>query len=154
MWLENGWLWEWWHCQHSKGPRYAARELNESEIINTKEESGCDKKDKDVSETVKVPVNLTLKDMSEIFQKTESENCPVGRILKIVSRFLSPGYSIKQYSKYSLLWRYFTEVIKVPSRLIGGYGDLGLDLTQFKTLKTVFSIWKWKGREIWRLFSF
>lgn len=89
MWLEDGWLWEWWHCQHPRDPRYAARELNENEI-NTKEKSGCDKKDKDVSEAVKVQVNLTLKDMSEIFQNTESANCPVGRILKIVLRFLVP----------------------------------------------------------------
>lgn len=47
-------------------------ELNEGEIINKNEETGCDKRDKDVSEEVKLPVNLALKDLSEIFQNTES----------------------------------------------------------------------------------
>lgn len=47
-------------------------ELNEGEIINKNEGTGCDKRDKDVSEEVKLPVNLTLKDLSEIFQNIES----------------------------------------------------------------------------------
>lgn len=36
------------------------------------EETGYDKRDKDVSEEVKLPLNLTLKDLSEIFQNIES----------------------------------------------------------------------------------
>lgn len=46
-------------------------ELNEGEIIN-KNETGCDKRDKDVSEEVKLPINLASKDLSEIFQNIES----------------------------------------------------------------------------------
>lgn len=47
-------------------------ELNEGEIIKKSEETGYDKRDKDVSEEVKLPLNLTLKDLSEIFQNIES----------------------------------------------------------------------------------
>lgn len=47
-------------------------ELNEGGITNISEETGCDKKDKDVSEEVKCPVYLTLKDVAKIFQNIES----------------------------------------------------------------------------------
>lgn len=47
-------------------------ELNEGGITNISEETGCDKKDKDVSEEVKCPVYLTLKDVAKIFQNIEN----------------------------------------------------------------------------------
>ena len=47
-------------------------ELNEGGITNINEETGCDKKDKDVSEKVKFPVYVTLKDVAKIFQNIES----------------------------------------------------------------------------------
>lgn len=41
-------------------------DLTEGEVININEKTGCGKKDKDVSEEVKLPVNLTLRDLSDI----------------------------------------------------------------------------------------
>lgn len=68
--------------------------------LSTKnEETDYDKKE-DVSEELKLPVNLMLKDILELFQNTENAK---GKMVysrqnskDSLSRFLSPGYSIKQ----------------------------------------------------------
>ena len=44
-------------------------ELNKGGITNTNEETGCHKKDKEVSEEVKLPVYLALKDIAKNFSE-------------------------------------------------------------------------------------
>jgi hypothetical protein len=58
----------------------------------------CCKKKGNVSEKVKLPINLTLKNISGIFQNTGGAKAK--KLCDGLSRFLSPGYSTRQQSKY------------------------------------------------------
>lgn len=40
----NSWLWESWHCWHSKTLDMQLEELNKCQLIHIDEQSGCDKK--------------------------------------------------------------------------------------------------------------
>ena len=46
--------------------------LTEDELINIKEESGCDKDNEHVAKEMILEKNFTLKDLSEMFHKIES----------------------------------------------------------------------------------